>query len=208
MAPNLKAMDRLDDVEAKLVETEKEAEKARNDSKKAREQFNEIKRRRCELFNKAYNHISERIDQVYKDLTKGKMAPAGGVAYLTLEDSEEPYTAGIKYHAMPPMKRFRDMEQLSGGEKTIAALALLFAIHSYQPSPFFVLDEVDAALDNTNVAKIASYIRSHASDTFQFIVISLKGSLYERSNSLVGIYRDQDVNSSRTLTLDLTQYDD
>ena len=121
------------------------------------------------------------------------------------------------------MKRFRDMEQLSGGEKTIAALALLFAIHryvfthcvrrlvieqgvclySYQPSPFFVLDEVDAALDNTNVAKIANYIRVHSSDTFQFIVISLKGSLYERSNSLVGIYRDQDVNSSRTLTLDV-----
>ncbi|RDX49778.1 cohesin complex subunit psm1 [Lentinus brumalis] len=208
LAPNMKALDRLDDVEAKLVETEKEADKARKDSKTAREQFNELKKKRCELFNKAYNHISERIDQVYKDLTKGKMAPAGGVAYLTLEDSEEPYTAGIKYHAMPPMKRFRDMEQLSGGEKTIAALALLFAIHSYQPSPFFVLDEVDAALDNTNVAKIANYIRTHSSETFQFIVISLKGSLYERSNSLVGIYRDQDVNSSRTLTLDLTQYDD
>lgn len=76
---------------------------------------------------------------------------------------------------------------------------------SYQPSPFFVLDEVDAALDNTNVAKIANYIRSHASETFQFIVISLKGSLYERSNSLVGIYRDQDVNSSRTLTLDVSR---
>ncbi|KAH8082807.1 cohesin complex subunit psm1 [Cristinia sonorae] len=208
MAPNMKAIDRLDDVEAKLLETEREAEKARKDSKTAREQFNDIKKRRCEMFNKAYNHISERIDQVYKDLTKGKAAPNGGVAYLSLEDSEEPYAAGIKYHAMPPMKRFRDMEQLSGGEKTIAALALLFAIHSYQPSPFFVLDEVDAALDNTNVAKIANYIRSHASETFQFIVISLKGSLYERSNSLVGIFRDQDVNSSRTLTLDLTQYDD
>jgi len=163
----------------------------------------------------------------------------GGVAYLSLEDSEvsdqkdsfwhlssyvpcqEPYVGGIKYHAMPPMKRFRDMEQLSGGEKTVAALALLFAIHrfvsiprnilvilteiySYQPAPFFVLDEVDAALDNTNVAKIANYIRSQASDTFQFIVISLKGSLYERGNSLVGIYRDQDVNSSRTLTLDVS----
>ena len=75
---------------------------------------------------------------------------------------------------------------------------------SFHPSPFFVLDEVDAALDNTNVAKIANYIRSHASDTFQFIVISLKGSLYERSNSLVGIYRDQDVNSSQTLTLDVS----
>ncbi|KAH9924069.1 condensin complex subunit SMC1 [Fomitopsis serialis] len=208
LAPNLKAMERLDDVETKLMETEREADKARKDSKNARDHFNDVKRRRCDLFNKAYNHISERIDQVYKDLTKGKAAPMGGVAYLSLEDSEEPYNAGIKYHAMPPMKRFRDMDQLSGGEKTIAALALLFAIHSYQPSPFFVLDEVDAALDNTNVAKIANYIRSHASETFQFVVISLKGSLYERSNSLVGIYRDQDVNSSRTLTLDLTQYDE
>ena len=119
------------------------------------------------------------------------------------------------------MKRFRDMEQLSGGEKTVAALALLFAIHrsvtprnhlqaafsvflySYQPAPFFVLDEVDAALDNTNVAKVANYIRAHASDSFQFVVISLKGSLYEKGNSLVGIYRDQEVNSSRTLTLDV-----
>lgn len=105
---------------------------------------------------------------------------------------------------MPPMKRFRDMEQLSGGEKTVAALALLFAIHSYQPAPFFVLDEVDAALDNTNVAKVANYIRAHASDAFQFIVISLKGSLYEKGHSLVGIYRDQEVNSSRTLTLDVS----
>ncbi|KAF8802737.1 condensin complex subunit SMC1 [Phlegmacium glaucopus] len=208
MAPNMKAIERLDDVETKLADTEKEADKARKDSKVARDHFNDIKMRRCELFNKAYNHISDRIDQVYKELTKGKASPMGGVAYLSLEDSEEPYNGGIKYHAMPPMKRFRDMEQLSGGEKTVAALALLFAIHSYQPAPFFVLDEVDAALDNTNVAKIANYIRAHASDEFQFIVISLKGSLYERGHSLVGIYRDQEVNSSRTLTLDLTQYDD
>ncbi|KAJ3557591.1 hypothetical protein NM688_g1392 [Phlebia brevispora] len=206
MAPNMKAIDKLDDIEAKLLETERDAEQARKDSRSARDQFNDVKKRRCDLFNKAYNHISERIDQVYKDLTKGKAAPMGGVAYLSLEDSEEPYNAGIKYHAMPPMKRFRDMEQLSGGEKTIAALALLLAIHSRRL--FFVLDEVDAALDNTNVAKIANYIRSHSSDSFQFIVISLKGSLYERSNSLVGIYRDQDVNSSSTLTLDLTQYDE
>ncbi|THU82274.1 condensin complex subunit SMC1 [Dendrothele bispora CBS 962.96] len=208
MAPNMKAMERLDDVEAKLAETEKETEKARKDSKKARETFQDVQQRRTAMFMKAYTHISDCIDKVYKDLTKGKAAPMGGVAYLSLDDAEEPYNGGIKYHAMPPMKRFRDMEQLSGGEKTVAALALLFAIHSYQPAPFFVLDEVDAALDNTNVAKVANYIRSQASDSFQFIVISLKGSLYERGHSLVGIFRDQDVNSSRTLTLDLTQYDE
>jgi structural maintenance of chromosome 1 len=97
-------LDRLDDVEAKLADTEKEADKARKDSKNARDQFNDVKRKRyvndftssaililptrCELFNKAYNHISDCIDQVYKDLTKGKASPMGGVAYLSLEDSE------------------------------------------------------------------------------------------------------------------------
>ena len=103
-------MDRLDDVEAKLADTEKEADKARKDSKSARDQFNDVKRRRylnslavyelhshfatrCELFNKAYNHISDRIDQVYKDLTKGKASPMGGVAYLSLEDSEASLSA-------------------------------------------------------------------------------------------------------------------
>jgi len=101
------------------------------------------------------------------------------------------------------MKRFRDMDQLSGGEKTIAALALLFAIHSYHPSPFFVLDEVDAALDNANVAKVAKYIRNNARPGFQFVVISLKSSLFVQSEALVGIYRDQEENSSRCLTLDV-----
>ena len=116
-----------------------------------------------------------------------------------MEDSDEPYLDGIKYHAMPPLKRFRDMEHLSGGEKTMAALALLFAVHSYQPSPFFVLDEVDAALDNANVAKIANYIRDHAGPGMQFIVISLKTGLFQNSEALVGIYRDQGANTSKAL---------
>ena len=123
-----------------------------------------------------------------------------------MEDGDEPYLDGIKYHAMPPLKRFRDMEHLSGGEKTMAALALLFAVHSYQPSPFFVLDEVDAALDNANVAKIANYIREHAGPGMQFIVISLKTGLFQGSETLVGIYRDQGANSSKALTLDVSRY--
>ncbi|KAJ2316239.1 Structural maintenance of chromosomes protein 1 [Coemansia sp. RSA 2681] len=167
---------------------------------------------------------------------------------------------------MPPLKRFRDMDQLSGGEKTVAALALLFSLQTFRPAPFFVLDEVDAALDLANVAKLANYLREHArsasssgdaleSDgegdgaddvaaadagddvadsshyslrqaarakrqnapageqarpakdaSFQFIVISLKQALFERAQSLVGIYRDQQENSSRILTVDLEQY--
>ena len=83
-----------------------------------------------------------------------------------------------------------------------------FVLNSNSPAAttphLFVLGEVNAALDNTNVAKIANYIRKHSSDAFQFIVISLKGSLYEKSNALVGIYRDQYFNSSRSMTLDVS----
>lgn len=121
-----------------------------------------------------------------------------------MEDSSEPYTAGLKYHAMPPLKRFRDMEHLSGGEKTIAALALLFAIHSYQPSPFFVLDEVDAALDNVNVGRVAKYVKEHANPGMQFIVISLKAGFFQESESLVGVMRDQSKMSSRVVSLDVS----
>ena len=206
MAPNMRAIDRLDTVETKLRATEKEFEDSRKHYKRVKDDFEDVLRRRSDLFNKAFSHISEQIGPIYRDLTRSTNYPLGGQAYLDIEDSDEPYLDGIKYHAMPPLKRFRDMEHLSGGEKTMAALALLFAVHSYQPSPFFVLDEVDAALDNANVAKIAGYIREHAGPGMQFIVISLKTGLFQGSEALVGIYRDQGANSSKALTLDVSPF--
>lgn len=206
LTPNVKAVERLNEIESRIKVYDQEVTAARQNERKLAEKFHIIKKKRYDRFMEAFNHISQKIDIIYKELTKSPASPLGGSAYLDLEDSEEPYNSGIKYHAMPPMKRFRDMELLSGGEKTMAALALLFAIHSYQPSPFFVLDEVDAALDNANVAKIANYIKKSAGPNFQFIVISLKNSLYEKSDALVGIYREQRANSSRTVTLDLRSY--
>ncbi|KAG0142069.1 hypothetical protein CROQUDRAFT_673752 [Cronartium quercuum f. sp. fusiforme G11] len=206
MTPKTRSIEKLEEVEARLREHEKEFEAARKLAKQTKDEFTEIKNMRVDLFTKAYTHISQKIDEVYKALTIGRSSPMGGVAYLSLEDPEEPYLHGIKYHAMPPMKRFRDMDQLSGGEKTMAALALLFAVHSYQPSPFFVLDEVDAALDNTNVARIAAYVRSKAGPELQFVVISLKGTFYEQAAGLVGIYRDNAWGGTKSLTLDLNQY--
>ncbi|KAK6460126.1 structural maintenance of chromosome protein 1, partial [Scheffersomyces coipomensis] len=206
LSPNLKAVERLKEIELKLRTYDKDYTIARQKENKVFEKFQEVRNKRYDVFTNAFNHISGEIDGIYKELTKSRTSPVGGSAYLTLEDEEEPYNSGIKYHAMPPMKRFRDMEFLSGGEKTMAALALLFAIHSYQPSPFFVLDEIDAALDNSNVSKIANYIRKYAGPNFQFIVISLKNSLFERSDALVGIYREQRLNSSKTVTLDLSEY--
>jgi structural maintenance of chromosome 1 len=216
-----------------LKDTGADFDKSKEMARKATADFQRIKNERAKRFMDAFNHIDESLKTIYTDMTKSSKHPLGGNAYLSLDDTEEPYKGGMKFNAMPPMKRFRDMEQLSGGEKTVAALALLFAIHSYHPAPFFVMDEVDAALDNSksmsilisrweeyfstsrhlflfllvNLRKVCNYIQQRSQTDFQCIVISLKDMFYERSQSLVGICKDVGTNSSQTLTLDLTQYD-
>ncbi|XP_042407502.1 structural maintenance of chromosomes protein 1-like [Zingiber officinale] len=217
-APNLKALDQYEALQEKEKEVIDKFEATRKEEKEISERYNSVRQKRYEHFMEAFDHISKSIDKIYKQLTKSQTHPLGGTAYLNLENEDEPFLHGIKYTAMPPTKRFRDMEQLSGGEKTVAALSLLFAIHSYRPSPFFILDEVDAALDNLNVAKVAGFIRSKSCDGarssqesdggcgFQSIVISLKDSFYDKAEALVGVYRDSDKSCSRTLTFDLTKY--
>lgn len=217
-APNLRALDQYEALKEKERVATEEFEAARKEEKEVADKYNAVKQKRNELFMEAFNHISSIIDKIYKQLTKSTTHPLGGTSYLNLENEDDPFLHGIKYTAMPPTKRFRDMEQLSGGEKTVAALALLFSIHSYRPSPFFILDEVDAALDNLNVAKVAGYIRSKSCEGsrlnqdadagcgFQSIVISLKDSFYDKAEALVGVYRDSERSCSRTLTFDLTKY--
>ncbi|GLJ44239.1 hypothetical protein SUGI_0924170 [Cryptomeria japonica] len=217
-APNLKALDQYEALREKEREVIEEFETARREEKEITDKYNSVKQKRYEKFMDAFSHISTNIDKIYKQLTQSNTHPFGGTAYLSLENEDDPFLYGIKYTAMPPTKRFREMEQLSGGEKTVAALALLFAIHSFRPSPFFVLDEVDAALDNLNVAKVAAFIRSKSCENhrdqdknsvgFQSVVISLKDTFYDKADALIGVYRDSEKCCSRTLTFDLTKYDE
>ncbi|KAJ3336822.1 Structural maintenance of chromosomes protein 1 [Gonapodya sp. JEL0774] len=125
MAPNVKAVERLGDVETKLKATADKFEAARREAHDAKTRYNEIRTKRYETFMDAYNQIYTNIDKVYKELTKTRAFPTGGSAYLSLEDSDEPYNAGVKYHAMPPSKRFREMEQLSGGMSGVAGFCAL-----------------------------------------------------------------------------------
>merc|ERR1712066_421281 len=88
---------------------------------------------------------------------------------------------------------------LSGGEKTLSSLALVFALHYYKPTPFYVMDEIDAALDFRNVCIIANYIKDRTKNA-QFVIISLRAEMFEMSDRLVGIYKVND--RSRTTTID------
>ena len=207
ITPNMKASEAFTNMTERLKETSADYDKAKQNVNKTTQAFQRIKAKRTRLFNEAFQHIDQALKTIYTDMTKSSKHPLGGNAYLSLDDTEEPYNGGLKFNAMPPMKRFRDMEQLSGGEKTVAALSLLFAIHSFHPAPFFVMDEIDAALDNVNLRKVCNYIRQRSESDFQCLVISLKDMFYEHSDSLVGICRDVGTNSSRTLTLDMSKYD-
>ncbi|NXK43703.1 SMC1A protein, partial [Piprites chloris] len=149
-APNMKAMEKLESVRDKFQETSDEFEAARKRAKKAKQAFEQMKKERFDRFNSCFEAVATNIDEIYKALSRNSSAQA----FLGPENPEEPYLDGINYNCVAPGKRFRPMDNLSGGEKTVAALALLFAIHSYKPAPFFVLDEIDAALDNTNIGKV------------------------------------------------------
>ena len=203
MAPNMKAIEQFDEVQARLHSMEGEWDVARTTAKSVANQFLAVHAQRTQRFLACWEVISAAIDTIYADLTRTDSGLVG-TAYLSLEDQTDPFLHGVKYNTMPPGKRFRDMDQLSGGERTVAAIALLMAIHKFRPSPFFVMDEVDAALDNVNVTRVAKYIRQLALEKqAQFIVISLKDNFYEKAYGLVGVYRDRAIECSRTVTLDL-----
>ncbi|XP_007437635.1 structural maintenance of chromosomes protein 1B [Python bivittatus] len=204
-APNLKALEKLHIVTGRFQESVNVFEAHRKEARLCRQEFEKVKKKRYERFTQCFEHVSVAIDQIYKKLCRNNSAQA----FLSPENPEEPYLGGIGYNCVAPGKRFMPMDNLSGGEKSVAALALVFAMHSFRPAPFFVLDEVDAALDNTNIGKVSSFIRQQSEEKFQIIVISLKEEFYSKADALIGVCPQQDdLMFSQMLTLDLTRYPD
>ena len=127
----------------------------------------------------------------------------GGKGELILEDLEQPLTCGIEIRVQPPGKQVKTISLLSGGEKAFVAIALYFAILQVRPTPFCMLDEIDAALDDRNVERFASYLRQFSKKT-QFIVITHRRGTMELSDVLYGVTM-QEQGISKLLRLDLNQ---
>lgn len=106
-----------------------------------------------------------------------------------------PFEEGIIYTVRPYKKSWKDITKLSGGEKTLSSLSLVFAVHHYKPSPLYCLDEIDAALDYRNVSIVGQYLQKRAKDC-QFIIISLRNNMFELANQLVGIYMVNNITST------------
>ena len=132
------------------------------------------------------------------------MITMGGNAELELVDSLDPFSEGVVFSVMPPKKSWKNIANLSGGEKTLSSLALVFALHHFKPNPIYVMDEIDAALDFRNVSIVANYIKQRTRNA-QFVIISLRNNMFEMADRLVGIYKVDFIyktnNTSKSITI-------
>lgn len=158
----------------------------------AKSRLDTLRSLRLTGFMEGFGTISLRLKEMYQMITMG------GNAELELVDSLDPFSEGILFSVMPPKKSWKNIGNLSGGEKTLSSLALVFALHHYRPTPLYVMDEIDAALDFRNVSFpmsslfmfifnslylpffqvsiVASYIKERTKNA-QFIVISLRNNM-------------------------------
>ena len=153
-----------------------------------------------EIFVEEFKKIDTYFGQTFEEMF------GGGKGQLVLENPEEPLTCGIEIRVQPPGKQLKTITLLSGGEKAFVAIALYFAILKVRPTPFCMLDEIDAALDDRNVERFATYLRNLAEKT-QFIVITHRRGTMEASDVLYGVTM-QEQGISKLLRLDLNQMEE
>ncbi len=155
----------------------------------ARREHEELRRQRLEMFMDGFGIITLKLKEMYQMIT------LGGDAELELVDSLDPFSEGIVFSVRPPKKSWKNISNLSGGEKTLSSLSLVFALHHFKPTPLYVMDEIDAALDFKNVSIVANYIKERTKNA-QFIIISLRNNMFELADRLVGIYKTHNASKS------------
>ena len=158
--------------------------------------IDKLEREMKTAFVDSFNKINENFNQTFSELF------GGGSAELSLTDPENVLTSGIEIKAVPPGKNISNMMQLSGGEQAFVAIALLFAILKVNPTPFYILDEIEAALDEVNVARFAEYIQRYADGT-QFILITHRRGTMEAADRLYGVTMPER-GISKVLALDVS----
>jgi len=190
--PNLGVLAEYRQRENEWKERVSELENTTNKQNEARASYDELKKRRLDEFMVGFNTISQKLKEMYQMIT------LGGNAELELVDSLDPFSEGIIFSVMPPKKSWKNISNLSGGEKTLSSLALVFALHHYKPTPLYIMDEIDAALDFRNVSIVANYIKDRTKNA-QFIIISLRNNMFELADRLIGIYKTH--NCTKTITI-------
>jgi structural maintenance of chromosome 4 len=199
MKPNMAAIEEFKKKETVFLERAQELEEITKQRDCFKNQYEEIREQRLREFKDGFITIARKLKEMYRMITMG------GDAELEYIDSLDPFSEGVTFAVRPNKKSWKKISNLSGGEKTLSSLALIFALHYYKPSPLYVMDEIDAALDFKNVSIVANYIKQRTRNT-QFIIISLRNNMYELADRLVGIYKT--FNCTKSVTINPTKVED
>jgi len=189
LKPNLTSIEEYRKADAEYRSRLGDYEGVNNQREETRKQLEILRQKRLDEFMDGFSIISMKLKEMYQMIT------LGGDAELELVDTLDPFSEGINFSVRPPKKSWKQITNLSGGEKTLASLSLVFALHHYKPTPLYFMDEIDAALDFRNVSIIANYIKERTKNA-QFIVISLRNHMFELADLLVGIYKTSDISKS------------
>jgi len=140
----------------------------------------DLSRRMSRQYREQFEKLGEYFTQTFKELF------GGGNAYISLQDEDNVLESGVEIHAQPPGKRLQHMSLLSGGERALTATAIVFAMLKLRPSPFCIMDEIEAALDEENVRNFGQFIREYAKST-QFVVVTHRKTTMEVMDRLYGV---------------------
>ncbi|XP_034196476.2 structural maintenance of chromosomes 4-like protein gluon [Osmia lignaria lignaria] len=195
--PNMQLIHEYREKDELYLKRAAELEKITAERNRIRDIYETARRRRIEEFLAGFSVITDKLKEMYQMIT------LGGDAELELVDSLDPFSEGIAFSVRPPKKSWKNICNLSGGEKTLSSLALVFALHHYKPTPLYFMDEIDAALDFKNVSIVGNYIKERTKNA-QFIVISLRSNMFELADFLVGIYKTYNI--TKSVTVDLQKY--
>ena len=177
---NLRALEVYEAIEQEYGKLVEKTSKLKSEKEDVLKMITEIEESKKGLFMKTFKEIASNFKQIFNNLT------TKGEAYLLVENEEDPLSAGIDIKVRITTNKFLDIRSLSGGEKTLAALSFIFAIQEYDPASFYLLDEVDAALDKHNSEKLSSLIAKYSSKA-QYIVISHNDQIISEAKQVYGV---------------------
>ncbi|TFK56417.1 hypothetical protein OE88DRAFT_1741296 [Heliocybe sulcata] len=191
--PNLAALKEYRKREEEFLRRAQDLDATTSQRDEMKQKYDSLRKQRLDEFMAGFTAISLKLKEMYQMIT------LGGNAELELVDNMDPFSEGVIFSVMPPKKSWKNISHLSGGEKTLSSLALVFALHHFKPTPLYFMDEIDAALDFRNVSIVANYIKDRTKNA-QFIIISLRNDMFELSHRLIGIYKT--ANQTRSLSID------
>ena len=184
-AVNMKALEIYEKAQSEYEALLKKKDKLSTEREDVLVMINEIDSKKKELFMRTYDVLNENFKRIFDNLT------AKGDAFFELEDPEDPFAGGMTIKVRIIGKKFLDIRSLSGGEKTLTALAFIFSVQEYAPASFYILDEVDAALDKHNSEKFAKLIRGYCREA-QYLIISHNDAVISEADNLYGISMNKD----------------